>query len=98
MANNASFLPEDYVQKRLEVRTNVICLSLFGVVMIALFGAYAVTARQALDDGRQAREVDQRIVDADHRLQQLDEMQARRQQMIQKAKVTSMLLERVPRT
>ena len=33
-----SFLPEDYVERRIEQRTNIICLSLFAIVLIAVVG------------------------------------------------------------
>ena len=31
-----SFLPEDYLEKRIELRANMICLSLFAVVLVAI--------------------------------------------------------------
>ena len=43
-----SFLPEDYVAKKSETRANLLCLTLFGVVMFAVIGAFFVTNRQWL--------------------------------------------------
>jgi hypothetical protein len=44
--SNASFLPEDYLDQRAERRTNLISLTLFAIVMIAVFTAFLVTNRQ----------------------------------------------------
>ena len=93
-----SFLPEDYLEKRLQRRTNVISLTLFVVVMGFVTGAFFVTNRQRSEVLALQEQVDSQYVDAARRLEQLDELQRRKQEMIRKAKTTSTLLERVPRT
>jgi len=93
-----SFLPEDYLEQRIQRRTNFICLMLFVVVMAGVIGAFLVTDRQRAELRDQRKTVDAKFEDAAKRLEQLDRMQAQKQQMIRKAKVTGMLLERVPRT
>ena len=44
--SNQTFLPEDYLAQKAERRTNLICLALFAVVMMAVVGAFLVTNRQ----------------------------------------------------
>ena len=44
---DASFLPDDYLAHQAEKRTNVISLTLFVVVMFAVFGAFLVTNRHS---------------------------------------------------
>ena len=36
--SNQTFLPEDYIAHKAERRTNIICVILFVVVMVAVFG------------------------------------------------------------
>ena len=44
--SHSSFLPDDYLAQKADRRTNLICLTLFGVVMAAVVGAFLVTNRQ----------------------------------------------------
>lgn len=45
---SGSFLPAEYVARKNEMRANIICLSLFGVVMFGVIAAFFVTNRQWL--------------------------------------------------
>jgi len=98
MSKPSSFMPEDYIEKRVARRTNAICLSLFAVVMVAVVGAFFVTDRQRSDVAELQAQVNLRYEDAARRLEQLDELQQRKQAMVRKAKVTSALVERIPRS
>ncbi len=93
-----SFLPEDYLEKRAHRRTNVICVSLFIVVMASVIGAYIVSDQQRMDVKSLRDDVNHRFAEAARRLEQLDQLQQRKQQMLRKARLTSALLERLPRT
>ena len=93
-----SFLPEDYLERRAQRRTNVMSLVLFVVVMGFIVGAYFITDRERDDVRRQQSQVNGQFEDAARRLEQLDQLQARKDQMIHKAKVTAVLLERIPRS
>ena len=93
-----SFLPEDYLERRNQRRTNVISLSLFVVVMSGVIAAFLVTDKKRIEVRAQKQQIDADFADAAKRLQQLDKLQERKQQMMRKAKVTAVLLERVPRS
>jgi hypothetical protein len=97
MANN-SFLPEDYLEGRAQRRTNLLSLGLFALVLAGITAAAAFGERQRTQVSQLQAQVNSQFEDAAKRLDQLDELQTRKQQMIQKAKVTAALLERVPRT
>ncbi|MEX2671881.1 MAG: PilN domain-containing protein [Phycisphaeraceae bacterium] len=96
--DNMSFLPEDYVERRIEQRTNIICVSLFVIVLSGIGAAYMVTTAQRAEVKQQSADVDAAFAEAAKRLEQLDELQGRREQMLRKAQVASTLLEPVPRT
>ena len=95
---NMSFLPEDYLEKRIERRTNIICLTLFAVVSVAIVGAFYVTDRRRIEVRRHQQVVNQQFEDAAKLLTQLEQLQKRKADMIRKARVTAQLVERVPRT
>ena len=44
--SNTSFLPEDYLDQKADRRTNVVSLTLFGIVMVAVFAAFLFTNQQ----------------------------------------------------
>ena len=98
MADKTSFLPEDYLQKRIDRRTNVICIVLFVIVLTSLVGVYVVKGRTSAEVAQTEARVNERIQEAAERLKQLEKLQARKRRMIQKARVTSALMERVPRS
>ena len=93
-----SFLPEDYLERRAQRRTNIICVTLFVVVMSTVIGAYFVSDQQRTDVRKHRDVVNARFTDAARRLEQLDELYKRKEQMLKKAKVTGSLLEKLPRS
>ncbi len=98
MAKNMSFLPEDYLEKRTQRRTNVICLALFVVVMSGVIGAFFVTDAQSSELRKREIGVNQRFEEAAKRIEQFEQLQKNKQAMLRKAKITSVLIERVPRS
>ncbi len=97
MADN-SFLPEDYLEKKVQRRTNVICVTLFVIVLGGVVGGFYVSDRQTREVHRRQREVNLRYEEAAKRLSQLDQLQEQKVNMMRKAQVTASLLERIPRS
>lgn len=98
MAKNTSFLPEDYLARRIARRTNLLCISLFMVVMAGVVGGYFVTDHESQLVRVEQQKVNHRFSEAAKRLEQLQKLQNKKQQMIEKAKVTSALVEKIPRS
>ena len=96
--HHASFLPEDYLAQKAERRTNLICLTLFVVVMIAVFGAFLVTNRQWTHVKRAQESINARYRDAAQQINGLTELESQREQMLEKAELAAALVERVPRS
>jgi Tfp pilus assembly protein PilN len=96
--NNSSFLPEDYLAKRTERRTNIICLSLFAIVMAAVFGAFLVT-NQAWSQIKEEQEfINVRYTEAGQQIRELAELERQRDEMLHRAELAAALVERVPRS
>ena len=98
MADNMSFLPEDYLAKRLARRTNIICLSLFGIVALGLWATFFVDRAQRQEVADRLDLVNKEFEEAAKRLQQLEDLQAKKLEWSRKAQVAAVLIERVPRT
>ena len=96
--DKVSFLPEDYVSRRIEMRTNVICLSLFGIVLFAVIGAYMVTAGQRSSVLNKQQQINDEYAEAAKRIGLLDELQSQKKEMERKAVLTATLIEPVPRS
>lgn len=93
-----SFLPEDYIVKRAQRRTNIFSLVLFAVVMSGVIAAFMVTDQQRRDLRGLQQTVNNEFQEVANRLEQLDQLQARKQQMLNKARITASLIEPIPRT
>lgn len=98
MATPNSFLPEDYLDRKIARRTNLICVGLFLIMIAAIGAAFYVQNRQ--DHGTRAEliDVNNAFTKRAEQLRQIKELQDRQQQMIEKAKVVRQLVERVPRS
>jgi len=96
--DTTSFLPEDYLAQKAERRTNVISLTLFGIVKIAVIGAFFVTNRQASQLKDLQESINSQYQTAGVQIQELTELEKQREEMLNKAELAAALVERVPRS
>lgn len=97
-AGVGSFLPEDYVSRKAEVRMNFLGLALFAVVMLGVVGAFFVTNHRWTAIREQQRVITAQYEQEAQKIEQLKTLEAQRTQMMEKAEVTTALIERVPRS
>lgn len=93
-----SFLPEDYVERRAEARTNILSVALFCVVTLGVIGAFFVTSRQWNDVKRYQQAVNVRYTQAARDIEQLKTLEMQKGDLLEKAEVTTALIEKVPRS
>jgi Tfp pilus assembly protein PilN len=93
-----SFLPEDYVARKSETRANLLCLSLFGVVMFGVVGAFFVTNRQWLSVRAEQETINKLYTEETQKIEQLKVLEEQKMEMLQKAEITTALIEKVPRS
>lgn len=93
-----TFLPDDYLAKRTEKRTNLICLSLFAIVMAAVFGAFLVTNQSWSQIKEEQEHINVRYTEAGQQIRELTELERQRDEMLHKAELAAALVERVPRS
>jgi Tfp pilus assembly protein PilN len=95
---NINFVPDDYVQKRESMRANVMYLILFLVVMIGLGGTFMVLKVRQKAIANQVAVVTEKMEKAKKDIAQLEDLQAKRKQMMKAALMTAELIEPTPRT
>jgi len=93
-----NLLPKDYIKRRQQRRANVLCLLLFALVMAGVLGAAAVSERSIRHTEEVAERVNKAYAEATRMIEQLNQLEARKQGMLRKAEMTSKLLERAPRS
>lgn len=98
MGKTNSFLPEDYLDRKIARRTNLTCVGLFLVMIVAIGAAFYVQSRQDQGARTEMVEINSVFNNRAQQLRQIQELQDRQQQMIDKAKVVRQLVERVPRS
>ena len=96
--DNVDFLPEDYLHRKAQQRTNLLCLVLFFTVTAGVIAAFVVTEKRHAETLDLRDQVNSEFAEASKRLKQLKTMESQRATMMRKAEVTATLLERVPRS
>ncbi|MEO1583193.1 MAG: PilN domain-containing protein [Planctomycetota bacterium] len=95
---DSSFLPEDYVKSKGERRANLLSLSLFGVMMLAVVAAFFATNKKWMTVRDEKRSVNALYVQEAGKIDELKALETQRDELIKKAEVTAALVERVPRS
>jgi len=96
--NQLSFLPDDYLERKAQRRTNAICAILFLLVIGGVGSAFTLSenATKAID--KQWSKIEEQYVSEARRIEQVRQMHAKQQRMAHQAELTASLLEKVPRS
>jgi Tfp pilus assembly protein PilN len=93
-----SFLPEDYLDRKAQRRTNVICAVLAGIVMAAIGSAFSLTEKVNRQAESQHAQVEQKYTEAAKQIQQFQELGKEESKMAKQAELAASLLEKIPRS
>jgi Tfp pilus assembly protein PilN len=96
--NQLSFLPEDYLDRKAQRRTNVICAILAAIVMIAIGSAFTFTERMMQTAQRRHAVVEQRYAQAAQEITEVRDMEEKQRKMAHQAELAASLLEKIPRS
>ena len=96
--NELSFLPDDYLERKAQRRTNAICATLFMIVMGAIGSAFYYTEGAMRKAERDHDAIEKRYTEAAKRIEQFQQLQEKQRTMAMQAELTSSLLEKVPRS
>jgi len=95
---DVNFVPDDYTQSNESHRTNFIYLVLFAVLMTALGGSFAALKIRQRDRIADEELVNKKLAEEQEAIKQLEELQAKRREMMKTALTTAELVEPVPRS
>lgn len=93
-----NLLPEDYIQRRCERRANIGCFILFGMVMVGVLSAALVSEQRLRNTRGVLEQVNQDYAKASKLIEQMHQLEAKKEEMHKKAELTASLLERIPRS
>src|SRR5439155_22513257 len=96
--NELSFLPDDYLERKRQRRTNVICAVLFGVVMLTIGGTFSFSERSLRSIEKEHAAIETEYADAARRIEQVQQLLSKQRTMARQAEITASLLEKVPRS
>ena len=96
--NQVSFLPEDYLDRKIQKRTSLICASLFAVVIAAVGVAFAMTERSVKAVQLEHNNVDRQFLEAAIPIERFHKMQEQRVKMELRAALSASLIEKAPRS
>ncbi len=96
--SGGSFLPEDYISRKADGRANILCLFLFGVVMAGVASAFFVTNRQWESVKEEHEAINAAYEQESKKIEQLKSLEQQRESMIERAEITTALIEKNPRS
>lgn len=96
--STVNLLPEDYLVRRSQQRANVLCLILFAVVMAGVVGAAVMSEQKSARARRDREQVYVEYRRASELIARMQELEAKKNDVVSKAQMASELLERVPRS
>jgi Tfp pilus assembly protein PilN len=95
---DVNFVPDDYTQSNDSHRTNFIYLVLFAVLMTALGGSFAAVKVRQRDRIADEELVNKKLAEEQEAIKQLEDLQAKRREMMKTALTTAELIEPMPRS
>jgi Tfp pilus assembly protein PilN len=95
---NINFVPDDYIQDSESRRTNIMYLVLFALVMAGLGAAFGAIKISQHNVAVKEKLIDERLAKADQAIQQFEELQKKRNDMMKTALTTAGLFEPVQRS
>ncbi len=96
--NQVSFLPDNYLDRKMQRRTNVVCLLLAVAVMGGIGSAFTLSQKEVRRVEAEQTTIDREYAEAAQRITLVQEMQDKQKRMAHQAELSASLLERVPRS
>jgi len=96
--NELSFLPDDYLARKAQRRTNVICAIVFGAVMTGIGGTFSIMEREVKKAETENVAVSTDFTEAARPIAQFQQLQEKERTMSHQAELAASLLEKVPRS
>jgi Tfp pilus assembly protein PilN len=96
--NDLSFLPDDYLDRKVRRRTTIIFGSLFLVVAVCVVLVVQTTMGARRAEEKKNSDVTDKFVEAAKRIDQVKKMHDQQRKIVQHAELAAALVEKVPRS
>jgi Tfp pilus assembly protein PilN len=96
--NQLSFLPDDYLDRKAQRRSNVLCAMLAVIVIATIGAAFSVTERMNRTVDQENAAVTAEYTEAAKQITQVQDLQNKQRMMAHEAELSASLLEKVPRS
>ena len=93
-----NLLPEDYIKRRTQRRSNFLCLILFAVVMTGVITAAFISERHTARTDKMRDKVEKSYDEAAKLIEQMQDLKIKRETLNNKTELTASLIERIPRS
>lgn len=97
-SGGGSFLPGDYVQAKADTKTNLLGVVAFTIVMFGVVAAFVVSNKRWESVRAEQERVNAEFEMEQGKIAQLEQLEATRKQMLEKARVATALIETLPRS
>jgi len=97
-ANQLSFLPDDYLERKARRRANILCGVLAVIVLGVIVAAFQYMEKITKAVDAKYTAVDQQYTDAARRIEKVNKMRQQQQQVVRRAELAASLVEKVPRS
>lgn len=95
---NINFIPDDYIQNNESKRTNLLCIGLLSIILVAIAGAFgAIKTRQHTLNMRESA-LDAELIKKKEQIKTVEQIQKQRNAMWTTAVTTVELIELVPKS
>ena len=98
MKTDLNFMPEDYLEKKAQKRTNIICLFLFLVVSAGVGAGFMITEQRQEAVRKESDKVNKMMSKAGTMLKRFEDLEKKKKEILEKASVSAKLMEPVPRS
>jgi Tfp pilus assembly protein PilN len=92
------FLPDDYIERKVQIRTNILWALIFVIVAGGIGAAFFIAQKKVKDAEVQNQEVNQRYAAASKLIEQFQRMQDEQQKLNKQAELAYSLVEKVNRS
>ncbi|MCC6239265.1 MAG: PilN domain-containing protein [Phycisphaerales bacterium] len=96
--NQLSFLPDDYLQRKVRRRSNIICGTILAIFAVTFGGVMSYYKQSSHHLTQREAKANEDYTQVTQRIKLVQEMQAKQQRMAHQAELTASLLEKVPRS
>ncbi|MFG0247228.1 MAG: PilN domain-containing protein [Phycisphaerales bacterium JB052] len=93
-----SFLPQEYVKGRSQLRANIMALMLFMLVIAGVVGAFVVNHQRWRRVRVEHNQVSAAFEEEASKIKQLEELEKQREELVARAEVVTALKDRIPRS